>query len=1140
MMTYFDILNDGFKKAEEIANKAKKKGFDVETDVEIKPAPDLAARVEGIIGIKGISEMIKEKHGSVSREVLAFEIAKDICTNDKFGNVEQKLTLAVRVGLAILTEGIVVAPTEGVQGVKLHKNSDGTDYVAILYAGPIRGAGGTSAALSVALADYGRRALNIGAYKPTQIEIERYIEEVQLYNTVAKLQYMPSEEDLRTILENCPVCVDGLPTEHAEIGVHRNIKRLSAEGEEEYLTNRVRGGVPLVLCEGIAQKAKSVLKHTKNVGLDWGWLNNIIKIDKLKTVDTNDKKDQHFLEELVAGRPILAYPNHAGSFRLRYGRSRFTGIAAKGFSPATMIILGGFIACGTQLKIDKPGKGCVAAPVDTIEGPFVKLKNGEALRINTAQKAIEVKNEIKKILSVGDILITFGDFKKTNTPLQPTSYVEEFWLEQLMSKGYNGNGNITSFKEAFELSIQYNVPMHPRYIYDYSDISKEELQTLIDAIGAANINFNSGGNSVFDVQSIDIKDTKIVSIVERLCLPHFENQSAITVRGDDAQSILSTLGFTKDLKVEQKAYNIDLNKSVLEIINSISPFKVMRRSTRIGARIGRPEKAKERMMKPAPNSLFPVDEYGGKERSIFKAYANEKSKFNGRGIDLEIARYRCSKGGELLMQPFCRVHNSRARLEHICTACGRTSDSEVCPYCGGKTQTFDTRKVSIINLIDNSLNSLGLQSLPKTIKGVRGLINKHKIAEPLEKGILRALHKAHTFKDGTCRFDATDMPITHFYPIEAGVSIERLKELGYTVDYNGEELKDENQLVELKHQDIIINRHGAEFLLDVARFINDLLTRFYRLEPFYKTDRIEDMIGQFVITLSPHTSVGILNRVIGFTDANVGFAHPYTISARRRNCDGDEDTMMLLLDALINFSRSYLPSTIGGTMDAPLILTLNVNPSEVDDEVHEMEVIDKYGLDFYNKTYEFPSPSELDVETVKSRLGTEAAYSNLRFTHGTSYKAVEESPKKSMYTSLNSMAEKVEAQFKLVDMLESLDKQDSARKLILSHFIPDLIGNMHSFSKQTFRCIACNAKYRRVPLIGKCTKCGGRLVLTISKGGIEKYLKMAIDLANRYDLEPYIKQRLKLINDEIENIFSASISVDGGKSIKQFNLSKFM
>ena len=90
-------------------------------------------------------------------------------------------------------------------------------------------------------------------------------------------------------------------------------------------------------------------------------------------------------------------PTGNGSFRLRYGRSRLTGIAAKGFNPATMLLLGEFIACGTQLRIEKPGKGlAVAAPVDCIEGPFVKLDTGEALRVNDIDQARRVRNQITK------------------------------------------------------------------------------------------------------------------------------------------------------------------------------------------------------------------------------------------------------------------------------------------------------------------------------------------------------------------------------------------------------------------------------------------------------------------------------------------------------------------------------------------------------------------------------------------------------------------------------------------------------------------------------------------------------------------------------------------------------------------------
>ncbi|MGD0510288.1 MAG: DNA polymerase II large subunit [Candidatus Micrarchaeaceae archaeon] len=1142
---YSEELKKNFDRAYAAATKARQMGFDPEKFVEIKPAPDLASRVEGIIGIEGLAAMMKLRSTGRSRQELAFEMAKEICMGTTFSSktTEEKLTIAVRVGLAILTDAVVVAPTEGIQAIELHKNADGSDYIAIMYAGPIRGAGGTGAAMSVALADYSRRLLGIGAYKATTTDVERYLEEIQMYHSrIARLQYYPPEDDIRVILENLQVCVDGMPTEKIEVNIHRNLKRLDKDGKEQLVTNKIRGGIGLVLCEGVAQKAKSVLKYTKAAELDWGWLNNIIKFDKNPSKDDKEKNNTVFLQELVAGRPVLAYPGRNGSFRLRYGRSRLTGIAAKGFNPATMFILDEFIAIGTQLRVEKPGKGCVAGPVDCIEGPFVKLDTGEALRVNDVEQARKLKGKITKIIAVGDILVTYGDFKKSNTPLQPTSYVEEYWAEQLKAAGFDGSvPDRISFKEAFELCSKYGVPMHPLYIYDYSDISVVELASLYAAIRASKI--EKSGDSIFEVERVMLQKegepSALAWILERLCIPHMEDVSSLTIRNDDAQAIVATLGFIKGTDLDmgiERSYDDAI--SVLENINAASPFKVMKRSTRIGGRIGRPEKAKERLMKPSPNVLFPVAEYGGKERSIFKAYNNEKKKFGNTGISIEIAKYRCSFGKEVISMPYCIAHKSPARLERTCIACGRVTDKEICPSCGGKAYAKEQRTVDLKGIIESNMTELGITALNKNLKGVKGLMNRDKQPEPIEKGILRAANNVHIFKDGTARFDATDMPLTHFYPKEMMVSVERLRALGYTKDYMGNELVSPEQLVEMYPQDVIINRDGAEFMLNITKFIDQLLVKFYRTEPFYNITTIDELVGHYAITLSPHTSAGVLCRIVGFTDAHVGFAHPYVISARRRNCDGDEDTTMLLLDALINFSRHYLPITIGGTMDAPLILTINLDVTEIDDEVHEMEVIEKYGLEFYEKTFQYLPPGDAKVEIVRNRLQVKDEFNNLRFTHLSSIRAIVEAPHKSMYTKLNSMVEKIEAQFRLMDILCSVDKPDTAKRLILSHFIPDLIGNMHSFSRQSFRCVACNAKYRRVPLVGVCTRCKGKLVLTISKGSIEKYLTMAIDLANRYELEPYIRQRLILIKEEIRDVFGSDI--DNVAPTKQFNLSKFM
>lgn len=1143
---YAKILLENFERAHVVASEARAKGLDPDTKVEIKLAQDLAARVEGIIGLDGVAITIREKAPGKTRQELAFEMTREICLNPKFeqDDTAKRITLAVRLGLAVLTEGVLVAPTEGIQGVKFQKNPDGSDYIAILYAGPIRGAGGSGAALSVALADCARKSLNISRYQATQNEIERYLEEIMIYHArVARLQYPPHEEEIRHILQNCPICIDGVPTEEIEVAIHRNVKRFDKDYKEELITNKIRGGIGLVVCEGIAQKAKSVLKYSKAAGLEWDWLNTIIKVAKPSTgaVNPDEKNISVFLEELVAGRPVLAYPDYPGAFRLRYGRSRFTGIAAKGFNPATMVALYEFIATGTQLKIEKPGKGCVGMPVDSIEGPFIKLADGRAMRVNDAKVIREVASQIKKIISVGDVLVTYGDFRKSNNPLMPTSYVEEYWQAQLERAGFSGTVPATpSFMEALELSEKYGVPMHPKYIYEYQDVDRNSMLAVVKALRSARV--VSNGGSIFAVEHLIVNGADVESArmgIERLCIPHNDSGTEIRIESDDAQSLLMSFGIMDREGTRRADQALGEEKDAVVLINTVSPFKIMRRSTRIGGRIGRPEKAKERLMKTSINVLYPISEYGGKERNITKAYANSSRSFGTPKIEVDMARYRCSVGNEIINSFHCEKHDARANVERRCRNCGHiTMFAEECPKCKGGISGWEKRGVPLVEACNESMKRLGYQVMPKMMKGVKGLSNRNKVCEPLEKGILRSAHGVSIFKDGTARFDATDAPITHFYPSEIGTSVEILKKMGYDRDMDGKELVDPNQLVELKHHDVLLNKRGGEYLLKVSKFVDDLLVRFYKMEPFYRAQAPEDLLGHFVMTLSPHTSAGVLCRIIGFTDASVGFAHPYIICARRRNCDGDEDTTMLLLDALINFSRNYLPTTIGGTMDAPLIMAVHVKPEEVDDEVHVMEVTRKFGVDFYDKTFTLSPPSEAKVETVADRFGTDHKVDRLEFTHLSGINALSDAPKRSMYTRLNNMDEKVQMQFKLMDILESIDKADTAKRLIRSHFVPDLVGNLHSFSKQSFRCISCNSKYRRVPLAGHCTRCGGKIVLTISRGGIQKYMVMAIKLAERYNLDTYMKQNLMLIKNEITGVFGSV--EEQGQPREQQSLSKFM
>jgi len=354
-----------------IAEEAKSRGGDPENHPEIPPAKDLAERIENLVGIEGVAQRVRELETQSSREEAALHIGSDFAEG-MFGK-RPEIDLvegAIRTAVAILTEGVVAAPIEGIARVGLGKNDDGTSYLKIYYAGPIRSAGGTAQTLSVLVADYVRRKLGIDRYKPRKDEVERYVEEISLYERAANLQYNPSAEEIRLIVENCPVCIDGEPTEEEEVSGYRNLDRVE--------TNRLRGGMALVIAEGIAQKAPKMKEHVYSLGIDgWEWLDDLTAGVKREDEAETLKPKEQFLEDIIAGRPVFSHPSTRGGFRLRYGRARNSGFATAGINPATMILMDDFIAPGTQLKIERPGKAAGTVPVDTIEGPTVRLINGD-------------------------------------------------------------------------------------------------------------------------------------------------------------------------------------------------------------------------------------------------------------------------------------------------------------------------------------------------------------------------------------------------------------------------------------------------------------------------------------------------------------------------------------------------------------------------------------------------------------------------------------------------------------------------------------------------------------------------------------------------------------------------------------------
>lgn len=1277
MEAYFAGLEAKLKDAIGVANEARAKGIDPRTAVEIPVANDLADRVEALLGYTGVAARLRELAETMPREEVALKIGDDFIAH-MFGDTTREETLdhAIRTSMALLTEGVVAAPTEGIAKVGIGKNDDGTDYLKIYYAGPIRSAGGTAQALSVLVGDYVRRGLGMAAYIPRKEEVERYVEEIKKYNSQVSLQYLPTDDELRVIIRNCPVCVEGEPTERVEVSGYRNLERIE--------TNTVRGGMALVVAEGLALKAPKIKKTVDKVRMEgWDWLDIIISGASKSKDDDDDgeekkpgvKPKDKYIRDLIAGRPVFSYPMRAGGFRLRYGRSRNTGFAAAGFNPATLHLLGNFLAVGTQMKVERPGKAAGVVPVDSIEGPTVKLTDGSVLRIDDAETAVRLMNKVEEILDVGEMLVSYGEFLENNHPLIPPTYCEEWWRLD------GGTHTPADETEAIEMACAGGY-LHPAYTHTWDDLTAAEIRALAEWVAAA-------GKITTDGLTLPA-DAPEKRHLEILLVPHTVTDRTILISAPKV--LCACLGLTADLK-KRSEWESAPDGDGLSLAMHLSGLQMRSRAgIRIGGRMGRPGKSKAREMRPPPHAIFPVGDEGGSRRSFQEA---SKGKGNRDGtIHADVGRRRCPSCGQETYKCICSECGTHTEAVFTCPRCARDLKGETtCPVCGAEGVCLQKEEINVKEEYAHALAALGMRpNEVELLKGVRGLISKERTVEPIEKGILRAKNGLYVFKDGTLRYDMIDLPLTHIRPNEISVSVERLVELGYPRDIDGVPLTSPEQVLELRAQDILVSEDCAGWLLRVAKFIDEMLEKLYGMPPYYNAKTREDIVGQLVMGLAPHTSAGVLARVIGVSKAPVGYAHPYFHAAKRRNCfaadtmidvydgaewrslpighfvvenfdldrpgldqvgtyysdpkaafwvhaldtggmihlrrvtsvsvhrapehlirfttsrgkhvtvtadhamlvsdfayqrkiravelkegdcvpvfegqmmitdtiqakeyvrnfgeyvycltvaedhtlaangiftgqcDGDEDCVMLLMDGLVNFSRSFLPETRGGSMDAPLVLTTKLDPTEVDGESHNVDACRSYPIELYEAALQYRHPKELSkiIDHLENRLGTPGQYEGVGFTHDTSN--ISAGPLLSTYTTLTTMSEKLEAEFELGRIIRAVDEDDVAERVLKTHFIPDMQGNLNAFSRQKLRCPTCNTKYRRMPMAGKC-RCGGKIIQTVHEGSVKKYIDMSRKICTDYDISEYTRQRIEMLDMYLLSTFGEEKEIQLG------------
>ncbi len=1145
MQIYFDKLKATVERSHALASAARKKQFDPEPKVEILLAENLAERLVGLISIvapqllnSGVVERIFElekEYGALDWRV-ALKIAEEVA-NQKFCVFEsqhQAIDVGIRTGFAYSTVAVLSSPLDGIINIEFKKRLDGKgEFICVNYGGPIRNAGGTNASVSVLIADYVRKKMGYGTYDPTPEEIKRAPTELADYHErVTNLQYIPSSEETEFLLAHLPVEVSGDASEDLEVSNYKDLPRIP--------TNKIRSGYCLMLSSCLALKAPKLWKQLSVWGAEfglehWNFLKEFLDIQKKAKAQGSTQKtsgispDYTYIHDLVAGRPVFCHPLRSGGLRLRYGRARSSGFSSCCINPATMIVSEEYLATGTQLKHERPSKGSTISGCDTIDGPIVKLRDGSVLKLNSTQQAREYHSMIEEVLYLGDYLICYGDFFNRAHPLVPSGYCEEWWVQEVEKCMITlfGTLDIEKTAEFCELSVEQvrnalqsntqnppsgqhalaltkiGAPIHPQYTYFWNTTAKEEFLQLASYV-------KSG---MMHDQTLCLKITPEKRFLELLGIEHIVHDESIII--DANNSLILNHIFQKHTlgEIQQQ---LESSSSVLETVNKLSGNIIRDKAgTFIGARMGRPEKAKMRKLTGSPHMLFPVGDEGGKYRSIQNALIKGQ-------ITSDFSQFICDSCKKKTVHGVCDTCDMPTNRMYFCSICSWIT-TEKCPT-HGITKMFSKESISIQSLFGAQLKRLGMQAYPDLIKGVRGTMGKNHTPEHLSKGILRAKHGIFVNKDGTTRYDMTQMPLTHFKPCEINTTISTLQELGYTKDIHGKPLTTDTQVLELKPQDIVLpscpespDEPADEVLARIAAFVNDELVNIYGLQPYYSLKSPRDLVGHLVLCLAPHTSAGILGRIIGFTQTLGFFAHPYLHAATRRDCDGDEACVVLLMDAFLNFSKSFLPDSRGSTMDAPLVLTTVLIPSEVDDMAFDVDIAWRYPLGLYEAALQYKLPWEIKVPLIKGVLGTPAQYEGMGFTHDCS--DINNSIHCSAYKTLPSMEDKLKGQMLLAERIRAVDARDVARLVIEKHFLKDAKGNLRKFSTQEFRCVECNTKYRRPPLVGKCLHCRGKLIFTVSEGNVVKYVEPAVSIAKKYNLSPYLRQTIELLQRRIEAVF---------------------
>ncbi len=1088
---YITFLKSKLETQIQLAAKVRSLRLDPHSEIESKITYNSKTKILAILDIPGLGDHLPTnlfQHDNLV--LLAANVAKQI-VNGRFikKTREELVLLALQSALVIISQGLISVPQESIPKVEINSNSN---HLTIYFSNTIRYATGDTIGLVVLIADYIRHVLHLNRFNPSSNLIGRYIEELEIYLTINDRSKTIWGDLLKFLIENIGVEISGEAYERIEVKKYRNLPNL---------TNQLRMGMCVVF-EQMIENLNLIAHRKIAAGIpEWNWLTPSSKPFK-------HEKYEFKLRKARGTQPILSESKKPGGFRLRLGRSRNTGQGAAGIHPATMY-LSEMLSPGTNIKIDLMSRTLTVFPVSTILGPLVELNDGSSVRITSFSELMQIEDKIIQIWEMGDVLLSPDDIPATES-IGLSAWVEEWWSQQSeyvietkfggidnlsaqlpkkIKKDFDENEIIRILKDptqyypspslALYLTKLTKVPLHPFYSFNWNEIAISDFIRLVQKIS--------------DVKNgLLPNDKDLKSILRQLGVPFSISNGFIY--SERFQLMIENLNG----KIEQATQILAESKiapeieELIELLTNI-PIRSLC-SRRIGLRIFKVEKAGVRRINPPAHILFPIGSYGGTQRDLIKA----KEQLN---IEIQLSERYCDSCEISAFTAYCPSCKQKTKQMFVCKN-EHISETRLCPECNQHGFPAKKKPIDITGLLDRALEKVGLTNLKK-LKGVSYLTSKNRIPEHIIKGVLRAKHGLFVYKDGTTRFDQTNAVLTHFTPTEINSSVIALKRLGYSHDIFGNDLINDDQMIEIYPYDIIVSKEIGISLIDSSKFIDDELTHLYEISPYFRINSLNNLIGTLVIGLAPFSMVGIVGRIIGHTEDKVVYAHPLWHQLKTRNCNGDIDSITLLLDVLLNFSMEYIPSSRGGSLDIPLII--NLSEDWKDTLFYAKYKSIPLNFMFYQDLHENPTIAELltynltYLEPSFQRIHTIDNISQYKFDN----KFIE-----------SKIITKIETELRVLRRLRGIEEGEFVDGILENDFLEKISTSISRFFLQPVRCRTCNTTFRRVPLSKYCPVCHRQTIgLTLSEGWVLRYLEIIEQLRDKYisNVSDYCQSWIELI-----------------------------